>query len=108
MIHIYYLLLLVAVSLGSSYITKQLPTLKRVFNRLVKRFERKPREVVPTQENVYITREEYDAVLGQINQVFGDLMSRVDALETKVNKREANQRTFIRSEVKSYLEKLAK
>jgi len=36
------------------------------------------------------------------------LIQRIEKLETKVNKREANQRTFIRNEVKEYLINLQK
>jgi len=85
---IWTLLLLVAVSLGSSYITTQMPALKRGFKRLIKRFERKPRKVATDDLNA--------------------LIQRIEKLETKVNKREANYRTFIRNEVKEYLINLQK
>ena len=82
---VYFLFLMVMVSIGSSYITTQLPMLKAWFKRV---FTRTKRE--------------------SLNVSCAEMESRITALETKINKRESNQRTFIRSEVKDYLEKLAK
>ena len=85
---IYFLFLMVMVSIGSSYITTQMPALKRGFKRVLLRFKRKSRKVATN---------DLDA-----------LIQRIEKLETKVNKREANQRTFIRNEVKEYLINLQK
>ena len=85
---IYFLFLMVMVSIGSSYITTQMPALKRAYKRVLLRFKRKSRKVATN---------DLDA-----------LIQRIEKLETKVNKREANQRTFIRNEVKEYLINLQK
>ena len=72
-----------ALSLFAGILIK--PTLDAVYKRVVLMLKRKPRKVVPN-----------------------DFESRLIALETKVSKRESNQRTFIRQEVKEYLIKLQK
>lgn len=84
----YYLITIIITGVASSLMTMYLPTLKRGFKRILLRFKRKSLNVSTNDLNV--------------------LIQRIEKLETKVNKRESNQRTFIRQEVKEYLINLQK
>lgn len=96
MIHIYYLTLIVAVSLGSSYITQQMPSLKRGFNALLSRFKR-------TSHNHVI----HEVVFDLHNRVC-DLENQVDNLAEALASRDKNRKSNIRREVREYLEELKK
>lgn len=85
-----YLALIIITAVLTHIVSTNIPNVKNAFTtsykRVVKRFTRKPRKVVSNDLSA--------------------LISRIEALETKVSKRDSNHRTFIRAEVKSYLEKL--
>lgn len=94
MIHIYYLTLIVAVSLGSSYITSNLPALKRGFKRLLTRSNPKP----PTPA--------INQIVIDLNNRVGDLEDQVDNLASQLASRDRNRKSNIRRDVREYLEEL--
>lgn len=92
MTEVYYLFLIVMVSLGSSYMTYQLPALNTWFKRGLQRFKRKSPNVSPNDLDVRLTA----------------LEQQIKNIASRVSIREKNTKQQIRDEVKSYLEKLAK
>lgn len=90
--NIYYLFLLVMVSLGSSYITLQLPALKAYFKRIFTRTKRQTQNVSCV-----------------------DMEARITELETQMNNiaerqltQQRNRKYNIRRDVREYLEELKK
>lgn len=94
MIHIYYLTLIVAVSLGSSYITSNLPALKRGFKRLL------------TRSNVKTPTPAINQIVIDLNNRVGDLEDQVDNLASQLASRDRNRKSNIRRDVREYLEEL--
>lgn len=89
MVHTYYLIIIILTSITSSMVTFYLPTLKRVFKRL-------------------LTRKPKKTTIPAVNQICIDLNARVTQLEKQVNRRGKNYRQSVREEVKLYLEQLKK
>lgn len=79
---------MVFVAIGSSYLTTQLPALKRWFKRLLTRSNKKSQGV---------SLEEFDALKTQVNNL-------AEVLQT----RERNHKGNVRRIVREYLEELQK
>lgn len=115
MIDIYYLLLLVLVSIGSSFITTQMPRIKSVFKRVLTWFKPKSRKVVTQEEPVFVTHKELEILVQQINNALATIdnnskQSIAKAEEAlKVSKKRDSDRTSkVKSIVIDYLKELQK
>ena len=108
----YYLITIVITGVASSLMTMYLPSIKSMFinayKRIVNVFKRKPREVVPTQTPNYITREEYDLLIQQINTALVNLDVKTTEAVEYAKKRDSDRTSKTKQIVLEYLKELQK
>jgi len=102
---IYYALLLVAVAIGSSYITTLLPSIKAWFLRVINaRRNRTNRRIEQLEMRVELhTKKDYVYL-----SKFDEVEEQLDNLSASLATREKNRKQWIRTEVRKYLEELQK
>ena len=102
---IYYSLLLVAVAIGSSYITTLLPRVKAWFSRVINARRNKiSRRIEQLEMRVELhTRKD-----GTYLDKFDELEEQIDNLSKSLANREKNRKSWTRTEVRKYLEELQK
>jgi pyridoxine 5'-phosphate synthase PdxJ len=105
MTQIYYLLLLVLVAIGSSYVTTLLPRIKTRFSSFINARRNK---ITRRIEQLEMRVELHTRKDGTYLDKFDDLENQIENVAEKLTKKEQRLKYRIREEVKAYLKELQK
>jgi len=102
---IYYALLLVAVAVGSSYVTSLFPRVKAWFSRVINaRRNKTSRRIEQLEMRVELHTKKDKVYLDK----FDELEEQIENLSRSLASREKNRKSWTRTEVRKYLEELQK
>ena len=105
MTQIYYLLLLVLVAIGSSYVTTLLPRVRTRFSSFINARRNK---ITRRIEQLEMRVELHTRKDGTYLDKFDDLENQIETIAEKLSRREQNRKSWLRAEVKNYLKELQK
>lgn len=110
--NIYYLLLLLVVSIVSAYVSTMYPTIKTRFLRVInKRRDEIDSRIDLLERRVKLHESKDGAYLNKFDEVeyqIQEIEEQIDNLAKHFVRKEKNTRDMIRTEVKEYLKKLQK